>query len=246
VGDVRELGTILGVWAHPDDEAYLMGGIAVLGAAAGQHVACVTATYGEGGESADPDRWRREELAEVRRHEMAASLKVLGITDHEWFGLPDGGLADVDPDHGIDLVAAAIERVEPDTVLTFGPDGMTGHPDHRTISAWTAAAFAKAAPSTSRLLAATKRDGWAQEFPEINEVVFPDGPPCAQPNDLAFRLRLDDSTLERKIQALEAQASQTTGLIATMGRQSYAEWVRDEEWVRMSPLPHHPAGRGSP
>ncbi len=54
-----ELGTILGVWAHPDDEAYLMAGTALVAAAAGSTIACVTATAGDAGESADEDRWPR-------------------------------------------------------------------------------------------------------------------------------------------------------------------------------------------
>ena len=235
MGDVAELGTVLGVWAHPDDEAYLMGGVALRCAGAAQRVACVTATYGEAGETADPERWRRDELADVRRQEMVASLAMLGVTDHEWLGLPDGGLAGVDATHGISLIEAAIERVEPDTVLTFGPDGMTGHPDHETISAWTVAAFASTGASTSRLLAATKTEQWAQQWREINALVFPDGPPCAEPADLAFSLRLDDSSLDRKVRALEAQASQTTGLITAMGRERYADWIRDENWIQLAP-----------
>ncbi|MEN3263770.1 MAG: hypothetical protein V7646_664, partial [Pseudonocardia sp.] len=33
-------------------------------------------------------------------------------------------------------LCAVIEQVRPDTVLTFGPDGITGHPDHQVVSAW--------------------------------------------------------------------------------------------------------------
>jgi LmbE family N-acetylglucosaminyl deacetylase len=62
-----ELGTILGVWAHPDDEAYLMAGTALLAAAAGSTVACVTATAGEAGESADEERWPPAQLGTIRR-----------------------------------------------------------------------------------------------------------------------------------------------------------------------------------
>jgi LmbE family N-acetylglucosaminyl deacetylase len=38
--DVKELGSILGVWAHPDDEAYLTGGLMAAAIANGQPVAC--------------------------------------------------------------------------------------------------------------------------------------------------------------------------------------------------------------
>jgi LmbE family N-acetylglucosaminyl deacetylase len=46
ISDIRELGIVLSIWAHPDDEAYLCGGIMAMAAAAGSRVVCVTATRG--------------------------------------------------------------------------------------------------------------------------------------------------------------------------------------------------------
>src|SRR5262245_16375399 len=125
-----ELGTVLGIWAHPDDEAYLMAGTALVAAAAGPTIACVTATVGDAGESADEGGWPHARLGALRRQEIADTLAVLDIRDHTWLDLKDGGLADVDRATGVALLTAVIERVQPDTVLTFGRDGMTGHPDH--------------------------------------------------------------------------------------------------------------------
>jgi LmbE family N-acetylglucosaminyl deacetylase len=47
MSDIRELGTVLSIWAHPDDEAYLCDGIMAMAAAAGSRVVCVTAARGE-------------------------------------------------------------------------------------------------------------------------------------------------------------------------------------------------------
>lgn len=233
--DIADLGTILGVWAHPDDEAYLMGGIAALATDNGQHLACVTATCGESGETADPERWPQARLAEIRRAELAKSLAILGVSDHEWLGHPDGGLADVDAREGVALVEDAIARVRPDTVLTFGPDGMTGHPDHRIIGAWTVAAFRSSARPTSRLLAATKTTDWARRFPEINPEVFSNGTPCTPAGALELAVTLEGEVLDRKVRALEAQASQTMGVLAVLGRGRFAEWVQEEFWVKIAP-----------
>jgi len=63
--DIRELGTILSIWAHPDDEAYLCGGIMAMAAAADSRVVCVTASRGELGVT-DPTRWPPEQLASIR------------------------------------------------------------------------------------------------------------------------------------------------------------------------------------
>ncbi len=47
--DVAQLGTILGIWAHPDDETWSSAGLMAMAADNGQRVVCVTATYGENG-----------------------------------------------------------------------------------------------------------------------------------------------------------------------------------------------------
>jgi LmbE family N-acetylglucosaminyl deacetylase len=225
--DVSALGTILGIWAHPDDEAYLMAGVMALAADQGQHVACVTATLGDAGETADEARWPRADLTSIRRAELDRCLRILGVTDHLDLGLQDGTLADLDPAEPIAELVAAMERVSPDTVITFGPDGMTGHPDHRTISRWTSDALARSDVDATVLWASKTRE-WVAAFPEINAEVFPDTPPPTVPADEAVVITLDDTTLARKVRALEAHASQTTGLLDAFGRDRYGEWVRDE------------------
>lgn len=237
-----DLGTILGVWAHPDDEAYLMAGTTMLAMAHGSAVACVTATAGEAGETADEATWPQHRLAEIRRGEMEASLGVLGIDDHEWWHLPDGGLADVDVEHGIDLVMRALARVQPDTILTFGADGMTGHADHVAVGDWAVAGVRRSGRSI-RLLAATKEPDWYEEFPDINKLVFPGGGPVTAAVDVALRVDLPDEVIDRKIDALRAQASQTTALLQLMGEAAYRRWLRTEYWVELLHKP--PAGETS-
>ena len=142
--DVRSLGTILGVWAHPDDEAYLSAGVMAMATRAGSRVVCVTATRGELG-SADLDQWPLETLADVRTVEMAASLDILGVREHHWLDYPDGACAAHPRSDAVGRLVELISSVQPDTVVTFGPDGMTGHLDHQTVSDWTTKAFRQAA-----------------------------------------------------------------------------------------------------
>src|SRR4051795_8775747 len=66
-----DLGTVLGIWAHPDDEASLSAGLMPAASDAGQRVVCVTATLGEHGTD-DPQRWPPPRLARVRTHETRA------------------------------------------------------------------------------------------------------------------------------------------------------------------------------
>ncbi|WP_245617717.1 PIG-L deacetylase family protein [Nitriliruptor alkaliphilus] len=151
--DTDDLGTILGVWAHPDDEAFLSAGLMARAVDRGHRGACVTATPGERGTS-DPAAWPPERLGRRRALELRASLAAAGVTDHRFLGYVDGTLDQADDRNGTDRIAAALAAVEPDTVVTFGPDGATGHLDHAAVSRWATRAVVGAA-RPPRLLYAT-------------------------------------------------------------------------------------------
>ena len=78
---IAELGTILSIWAHPDDETYLAGGVMAAARDNGQRVVCVSLTAGELGTS-EPERWPPDRLGRLRRWEAAAAMAVLGVDDH--------------------------------------------------------------------------------------------------------------------------------------------------------------------
>ena len=225
------LGTVLGVWAHPDDEVYLSGGLMAAAVDGGNDVVCVTATRGERG-TPDPRRWPPSRLAPLREAELAASLAILGVTDHRQLGYPDGGCAAVPADEAIGLLAETIAEVRPETVLTFGPDGMTGHADHRTVCAWTTAAVRQSEPARApRLLYAARTALWCDRFDALNHVVqvFPPGlPPRFSADDVAFDVVLPDDVLDRKVAALLAHASQVTSLVTEIGEDAFRTWTANE------------------
>jgi LmbE family N-acetylglucosaminyl deacetylase len=156
--DIRELWTILSIWAHPDDEAYLCGGIMAMARAADSRVVCATATRGELGVT-DPARWPPAQLPAIREAELAACLRILGVTEHRWLGYPDGSCADVDLDSAADQIAKVIHEIAPDTILTFAPDGQTGHPDHIAVHHWTVEAVRRTGIGTLHVVANTP-SGW--------------------------------------------------------------------------------------
>lgn len=237
--DPSGLGTILGVWAHPDDEAYLSGGLMALARDAGLRVVCVTATRGELGTS-DPRTWPPDRLAAQRTGELARCLQILGVDEHHWLGYGDGECARVDASVAVAQLCAVLEQVRPDTVLTFGPDGITGHPDHQTVSAWTGVAFDRAAPPGARLLHAAMPESRSARWAalEAGLGVYADGYPVATPADrVALDLVLDPSTAARKVRSLRAQATQTDALVAAMGIDVYTEWVGTESFVEAATRP---------
>ncbi|MFF3324130.1 PIG-L deacetylase family protein [Streptomyces sp. NPDC002889] len=243
--DVDKLGTVLGIWAHPDDEAYLSGGVMAMARDIGSRVVCVTATCGELG-TADPVEWPPHRLAAARTGELARCLEILGVDEHHWLDYRDGQCAAVRTSDAVARLCEVIERVRPDTVLTFGPDGITGHPDHQAVSGWTTAAFDRAAPSGARLLHATFAERRAPRWSALNASlgIFPPGLPITTPaRRLAVDLVLDAETAARKVRALAAQETQTGELIAGMGVACFTAWVGDESFVER---PRRPAAAEPP
>jgi LmbE family N-acetylglucosaminyl deacetylase len=230
--DLSRLGTVLTVWAHPDDEAYLAGGLLAGLTDAGMRAVCVTATRGE---SADPaaSAGERAALAAVRTRELAEALAVLGVTEHHWLGLPDGGCADVDSEVPLACLLHLLDETRPDTVLTFGPDGFTGHPDHRAVSRWVELALERSAASPALLHAVLPEEVVERDRALVEEFgVYELGRPrvCA-PAELAVRLPLNGDLLDRKVEALLRQESQTSGLVAAIGLDRFREWVALEAFA---------------
>jgi LmbE family N-acetylglucosaminyl deacetylase len=78
-------------------------------------------------------------LAKARADEARCAATTLGARDPILLGFPDGKLGDYLGDRSLmtrltDRIAKEIERLQPDVVVTWGPDGGTGHPDHRIVS----------------------------------------------------------------------------------------------------------------
>ncbi len=114
---------VLGFFPHPDDESWAAGGLLALAADRGHDVRVLCATRGEAG--GDPA---------VRSAELAAACAVLGCAPPRFLELPDGGMATAAPD----AFRAALDRLAPDVVVSFGEDGAYGHHDHVACARWAA------------------------------------------------------------------------------------------------------------
>lgn len=234
-----DLGSLLGIWAHPDDEAYLSAGLMIRAVEAGHRVVCVTATKGEAGFPADDGRSAPERMA-LRESELAGCLSVLGVTEHRWLGYGDGRCAEVPDGQVATSLAAIIREVRPDAVLTFGPDGGTGHPDHIAACRWTTRAVELAGVAGARLLYATKTRRWAdQGFDGVDpaSVMMVEGleSEAVDEADLSVWFTCADDVLARKVAALRAQASQVEPFARAIGLDAFTALVC-EEFFR-DPLP---------
>jgi LmbE family N-acetylglucosaminyl deacetylase len=240
---VAELGSILGVWAHPDDEAFLSGGLMRLALENGQRIVCLTATKGELGTN-DPFTWPPEQLAPARSVELAASLGAIGDgldgrIEHHWLQHRDGRCADIRPDVGAAEVARVIDRVSPDTLITFEPGGLTGHTDHQAVAEWSTLALADR-PSI-RLLEAVVPQSYVDHFDGRLDLdpFFYDGFPHPVADELlCLDLVLDDELWETKDRALRAQATQTDVLVEMLGDDLWKQFNLVEAFVERT---HGPA-----
>jgi LmbE family N-acetylglucosaminyl deacetylase len=216
---VDELGTVLGVWAHPDDETYLTAGLMARAVRNGSRVVCVTATRGEGG-SMDDEKWPPATMGEVRTRELERGLEILGVDEHEWLDLPDIDMDTGLSDRGYERVRDLVAEVRPDTILTFGPDGMTDHAAHKDVSRWATTALREAGKAGSRVLYATVTPEWAEEFLPIWEpfnVFRPGTPPITPREELAIHYELPPDILEMKVEAISAHESQVASIIEAVG-----------------------------
>jgi len=139
-----QLPVLLAVFAHPDDESYRPGGTLALLARRGVRVYVLTATRGEAGVCGDPPLCRPEELPAMRERELRCACAALGIQPPRLLDYRDGHLSEVGPGQLTARVLEVVREVRSQVMLTFGPDGLSGHPDHVAIGRCAREAFLRA------------------------------------------------------------------------------------------------------
>ncbi|MFB7467691.1 PIG-L family deacetylase [Streptomyces sp. NPDC056224] len=118
--------SVLAVYAHPDDESLVAGGILAKHAAAGARTAVVTATWA-------PDSHRAAELADAVEILGAGKPRMLGYADLRIPGSASGQprFCDVPLEESVERVVSHIRDFRPDIIVTHDAYGSSGHPDHK-------------------------------------------------------------------------------------------------------------------
>lgn len=139
---MKQAFKLMAVLAHPDDESLGFGGTLAKYAAEGVETHLITATRGERGRfGPHGERGDPAEVGRVREGELRSAVATLGICELAILGYADGAVDQEDPRSAIHAIAGHIRRVRPHVVITFGPEGAYGHPDHIAISQFTTAAI---------------------------------------------------------------------------------------------------------
>ena len=239
IGGARPAGNMLvAVVAHPDDEALIAGGTLALAARAGTATGVVSLTRGELGPIAPASLAEGETLAEARARELAASARELGL---DWVRCLRHGDGELGWEDALAIgreLADVLQPHRPAVVLTFGDDGLYGHPDHVATRLIVAEAAALLSPSPWVLEAS-----WAAELvPELVAAAAARGLPVdlwgldprafgSAPKSPAATIDVR-AALPRKLRALRAHRTQLAGdhLLAALPDDLARRFLGDETW----------------
>jgi N-acetyl-1-D-myo-inositol-2-amino-2-deoxy-alpha-D-glucopyranoside deacetylase len=226
---------LLLVHAHPDDESLWTGGTIARYAANGGHVTLVTCTLGEEGEII-PDGLallaasESDQLGGYRNAELRTACAALGVVDHRYLGgigrWRDSGMVGVASnahprafvqgslDAQVSELLEIFDEVRPDVVVTYGPDGGYGHPDHIRAHDVTMAACAQS-PDIQRVFhvvtSKTATDAGVVELSAVQDLPFrlplPGELPVTPDSSITTVIGIAEH-LDSKLRALRAHQTQ--------------------------------------
>lgn len=192
-------GGLAAVLAHPDDESFGCAGALALAHDRGATTRLLVATRGEAGTA---DGMPDPAFADTREAELVCAARKIGLDEVSLLdGYADGGVADQPFDVLVDEIAAWLAERRPAAVITFGPHGVTGHPDHVVVGNATRWAVER----LSEL-------GIAPNAVYVISPIFDPGGNLfdLSPEEQAATHRIDITQVaRRKLEALECHASQT-------------------------------------
>ncbi len=209
---------VLVVFPHPDDEAYGVSGTIMKHIQNGTPVTYACLTLGEMGRNlGNPPFATRESLPQIRKTELETAAKIMGITDLRLLGYRDKTIEFENDDQLATTIFRLIEELNPSLVISFYP-GYSVHPDHEATARAVVRAIRKL-PTESR--------------PTLHCVAFANGHEAAIGEaDIVHDV---SDVWEKKLQALQAHASQTTLMFEQMKNNdaetlSFVERIKNERF----------------
>lgn len=146
---------LLAVFAHPDDETFLAGGTLATCAAAGWDVLLVCASRGEAGKRGPYEDSGTTDFGELRLAELKAACDALGLPSPRVLDCTDGAGSSC-AGRAQSAIADLLKTFAPQVVVTFGPDGISGHQDHIAVHQLATTAF-------HEWISAVRAPAWARE-----------------------------------------------------------------------------------
>jgi LmbE family N-acetylglucosaminyl deacetylase len=247
----------MAVHAHPDDEATGTGGILARYSDEGIRTVLVTCTNGELGDGPggikpeDPAHDERT-LVPLRRAELEASCRILGVSDLELLGYHDSGMEGWPQNDASDSfwqtpvdvaghrLAKLMEHYRPQVVVTYDANGFYGHPDHIQANRITHAAMAECGIPDKLYYTAIPRSmirGFAETLAEAgieSPISAEENPEFGTPDELITTAIDCSSVVSRKFASLAAHASQSDNIFfLEMGEELFGTVMGTEVFVRV-------------
>jgi LmbE family N-acetylglucosaminyl deacetylase len=131
---------VVGIFAHPDDEAFGPSGTLAKFAKEGRDVYIICVTKGDAGDNYSD---KTNNLTDIREEELKASAKELGVKEVIFLDFKDGTLSNNLYHEVAAKLQGKLEKLEPEILITLEPHGVSGHLDHIAVSFITTFVFKK-------------------------------------------------------------------------------------------------------
>ncbi|HWY79985.1 MAG TPA: PIG-L deacetylase family protein [Candidatus Sulfotelmatobacter sp.] len=131
---------VVGIFAHPDDEAFGPGGTLAQFVKEGREVYVICVTRGDAGENHSD---KTHDIRNIREEEVKASASILGVKDVLFLNFKDGTLSNNLYHEVAVKLQEQIEKLQPEIIITLEPRGVSGHLDHIAVSFITTYVFKK-------------------------------------------------------------------------------------------------------
>ncbi len=195
------MNPIVCIFAHPDDEAFGPGGsIAKFASERDVYIICVT-----NGDSDDQFTGKTgfgKKLGEIRRTELRKSAKILGVKQVEFLNFKDGSLCNNLYRDIAEKLKVKLDRIKPDTILTFENSGIVGHIDHIAVSLISGYLFQKI-DYINKLLYWCELDLFLKEIPDYFIYI----PPGRNKSEINFTINTE-KFWDIKVKAMREHESQ--------------------------------------
>lgn len=192
--------TILGIFAHPDDESFGPGGtIAKLAKDNDVYIICVTA--GDAGQNGLTKTQRT--LADIRKGELKNASRILGIKKRFCLDYEDGTLCNNKYHEIAQKIESILKKIKPDTLITFAQNGVSGHIDHIAVSMITTYIF-KRNLQIKKLMYYGIIEERREKYLDDYFIYFPEG---YKRSEMDMEVDITE-TFEQKINAIKSHKSQ--------------------------------------
>jgi len=229
---------ILFLLAHPDDETFGPGGTIAKYARLGHEVHLAAATRGEAGMMGTPPLTDRDSLGEFRSAELEAAAATLGAARVHFLGFSDGSLGVVPREQLVESAVRVIREVRPHVLMAFGPDGVSGHVDHKVMCEVALTAYDRAGdpgwyPGHFR---GGERCRWTPfklyQFELSLELLSAFDVPLHGVSEDKLTTIIDTSIdSETKLRAFQCHRTQHKDVERIMSRPGFREFLRQETYV---------------